>query len=208
VTTGALDPKKVEELTDKAIGFLSGAGVSALVYLGDRLGLYRALSDAGPSTSAELAAKAGLHERWVREWLHGQASAGLVRYASEGRFELTAEQAAVLADEENPAFVAGGFALMFPLLQRWEQLLESFRTGRGVPYNELGADHAVGESRFSSPWMRANLVPVILPGLEVWHPSSPQGRRLPTSVAARARRSLKSRGPIRVRNSTATTAPH
>jgi 2-polyprenyl-3-methyl-5-hydroxy-6-metoxy-1,4-benzoquinol methylase len=161
-----LDSSKVDEVTDKAIGYLSGAGVSALVYLGDRLGLYRALREAGPSTSVELAAKAGVHERWVREWLHGQASAGLVRYAGDGRFELTEEQAAVLADEENPAFVAGGFALMIPLLQRWEQLFESFRTGRGVPYNALGADHAVGESRFSSPWMRANLVAIILPGLD------------------------------------------
>lgn len=162
----ALDPKKVEEVTDKAVGYLSGAGVSALIYLGDRLGLYRVLSEAGPSTSTELAARAGLHERWVREWLHGQVSAGLVRYAGEGRFQLTAEQAAVLADENNPAFVAGGFALMMPLLQRWDKLFESFRSGRGVPYNELGPDHAQGESRFSSPWMRANLVPTILPGLD------------------------------------------
>src|SRR4051794_26012396 len=106
---GVMDPKKIDEFTDKAISYLSGAGVSALVYLGDRLGLYRALSGAGPSTSADLAAKAGLDERWVREWLHGQASAGLVRFTSEGRFELTPEQAAVLADEENPAFIAGGF---------------------------------------------------------------------------------------------------
>lgn len=166
MSTNQLDPKKLEEVTDKAIGYLTGAGVSALAYLGDRLGLYRALNAAGPSTSAELAAEAGLHERWVREWLHGQASAGLVRYAGDGRFELTAEQAAVLADEDNPAFVGGGFALMIPLLQRWESLFESFRTGRGVPYNDLGADHAVGESRFSSPWMRTNLVSVILPGLD------------------------------------------
>jgi hypothetical protein len=98
VTTGSIDPKKVEEFADKVIGYLSGAGVSALVYLGDRLGLYRALKESGPSTSAELAAKAGLHERWVREWLHGQASAGLVRYAGNGRFELTSEQAAVLVE--------------------------------------------------------------------------------------------------------------
>ncbi|MGH7630131.1 MAG: class I SAM-dependent methyltransferase [Gemmatimonadales bacterium] len=178
MTAGAIDPKKVEEITDKAIGYLSGAGVSALVYLGDRLGLYRALSESGPSTSAELAAKARLHERWVREWLHGQASAGLVRYAGDGRFELTGEQAAVLAHEENPAFVGGGFALIFPLLQRWERLFESFRTGRGVPYNELGADHAVGESRFSSPWMRANLVPVILPGLDGVAPKLAAGARV------------------------------
>jgi 2-polyprenyl-3-methyl-5-hydroxy-6-metoxy-1,4-benzoquinol methylase len=166
MTKGALDPRKVEELTDKAIGYLSGAGVSALVYIGDRLGLYRSLGESGPSTAAELAARANLHERWVREWLHGQASAGLVRYAGDGRFELTPEQAAVLADEDNPGFVGGGFALIIPLLQRWDRLFESFRTGRGVPYDELGADHAVGESRFSSPWMRANLVPVILPGLD------------------------------------------
>lgn len=166
MTTDSPDPKKVEEVADKAIGYLSGAGVSAMVYLGDQLGLYRALSELGPSRSAELAAKSGLHERWVREWLHTQASAGLVRYVGDGRFELTREQAAVLADEGNPAFVGGGFALTLSLFQRWERLFESFRTGRGVPYNDLGADHAVGESRFSSPWMRANLVPVILPGLD------------------------------------------
>lgn len=166
MTMGTPDPGKVEEIAEKAISYLSGAGVSALVYLGDRLGLYRALSESGPSTSSALAAKAGLDERWVREWLHGQASAGLVRHAGDGRFELTSEQAVVLADEDDPAFVGGGFALMLPLLQRWESVLESFRTGRGVPYNDLGPDHALGESRFSGPWMRANLVPVILPGLD------------------------------------------
>jgi len=178
MSSDAIDPKRVEEIADKAIGYLSGAGVSALAYLGDRLGLYCLLNEAGPSTSGELAAKARLHERWVREWLHGQASAGLVRYAGHGRFELTSEQAAVLADEDNPSFVGGGFALMVPLLQRWEALCESFRTGRGVPYNELGADHAVGESRFSSPWMRANLVPVILPNLDGVTPKLTAGARV------------------------------
>lgn len=178
MTTDTLDPNKVEELTETAIGYLNGAAVSAMAYLGDQLGLYRALSESGPVTSAELAAKAGLHERWVREWLHGQASAGLVCYTDDGRFDLTNEQAAVLADEENPAFVGGGFSLVMPLLQRWERLFESFRTGRGVPYNELGADHAVGESRFSSPWMRANLVPVILPGLDGVVPKLSAGAKI------------------------------
>jgi 2-polyprenyl-3-methyl-5-hydroxy-6-metoxy-1,4-benzoquinol methylase len=178
MTTVALDPEKVEAIADRAIGYLSGAGVSALVYLGDQLGLYRTLHEAGRMTSAELAARSGLHERWVREWLHGQASAGLVRYAGEGQFELTGEQAAVLADEANPAFVAGGFALIFPLLRRWEQLRESFSTGRGVPYNELGADHAVGESRFSAPWMRANLVSVIIPGLDGVTPKLTAGAKV------------------------------
>jgi hypothetical protein len=81
------NPQKIEEIADKAIGYLSGAAVSALVHLGDRLGLYRALKAAGPSTGAELAARAQLHERSVREWLHAR----LVRYAGEGRFDLTPE---------------------------------------------------------------------------------------------------------------------
>lgn len=166
MTASPLDPEKVEAFTDRVVGYLSGASISAMVYLGDQLGLYRALRGSGRMTSAELATASGLHERWVREWLHSQVSAGLVDYASDGRFELTPEQAAVLADEANAAFVAGGFALIFPLLQQWERLYESFCTGRGVPYNGLGADHAVGEARFSGPWMRANLVSVILPGLD------------------------------------------
>jgi len=163
--TAAIDPAKVAEIGERTIGYLAGASVAALVYIGDQLGLYRALHGAGRVTSTELAARALLDERWVREWLHGQASAGLVGYAGAGRFELSAEQAAVLADEDDPAFAAGRFALVVPLLNRWESLFESFRSGRGVPYNQLGADHAIGESRFSAPWMRANLVPVILPGL-------------------------------------------
>ena len=70
MTSVKLDPQKVEEVADKAPGFLSAAGVSGLVYLGDRLGLYRALSESGPSTSGQLAAKTGFHERWVRKWPH------------------------------------------------------------------------------------------------------------------------------------------
>lgn len=178
MTEGALDPKKVEQIGDRAITYLSGAAISAMVYLGDQLGLYRVLREAGAVTSAELAARSGLHERWVREWLHGQASAGLVRYVSDGLFEFTEEQAAVLADEGNPACVAGAFALLFPLLRQWERVFTSFRSGRGVPYNELGSDHAIGDSRFSGPWMRANLVPVILPGLDAVTPKLAAGAKV------------------------------
>lgn len=166
MTTRASDPGRVDEIADKAIGYLAGAAVSAMVYLGDQLGLYRALHEAGRVTSTGLAARSGLDERWVREWLHAQASAGLVCHAGEGFYELSGAQAAVLADEGHPAFAAGGFALVLPLLRQWERLYESFRSGRGVPYDKLGVDHAVGEGRFSGPWMRASLVPVILPGLD------------------------------------------
>jgi 2-polyprenyl-3-methyl-5-hydroxy-6-metoxy-1,4-benzoquinol methylase len=166
-TTGEDVPETgdLDDLGERVVGYLMGAAVSALVCLGDQLGLYRALLDTGPATSRELAARAGLDERWVREWLHGQAGAGLVRYLGEGRFGLTREQAALLADEDDPAFLAGGFGVLFDLFQGWERLHDSFRTGRGTPYDDLGPEHARDESRFSAPWMRANLVPVILPDL-------------------------------------------
>jgi 2-polyprenyl-3-methyl-5-hydroxy-6-metoxy-1,4-benzoquinol methylase len=156
----------VEQIADRAVGYLSAAAIAGLVYLGDQLGLYQAMRGAGPLTSEQVAGRAGLHERWVREWLHGQASAGLIRYAGDGRFELTEAHAAVLADDDSPDLAVGGFALMMPLLQNWERLYTAFRTGKGTRYHDLGEAHAVGEARFSGPWMRANLVPVILPGLE------------------------------------------
>src|SRR5574341_965522 len=89
---------------------LSGLVVSGMIYLGHHLGLYRALADAGPLTSTELAGKAALHERWVREWLQGQAAARLIEYKGDGRFELSPIAALVLANENSPAFAVGAFA--------------------------------------------------------------------------------------------------
>jgi 2-polyprenyl-3-methyl-5-hydroxy-6-metoxy-1,4-benzoquinol methylase len=166
MSTVISNPSEVEQVAERAIGYLSGAAVAGLVYLGDQLGLYHAMRGAGPLTSQQLAGRAGLNERWVREWLHGQASAGLVQHTAEDRFELTAAQSAVLADDESPDCAVGGFAVLMPLLQNWDRLYTAFRTGTGTRYHDLGMAHAVGEARFSGPWMRANLVPVILPGLD------------------------------------------
>jgi hypothetical protein len=105
------NPVSVDEVAERVIGYLSGTTISAMIYLGDRLGLYRTMREAGPVTSQRLASACGLHERWVREWLHAQASAGLVHYREDQRYELAPEQAAVLADEQHPAFALGGFSL-------------------------------------------------------------------------------------------------
>src|SRR5262249_14389792 len=74
---------------EHVFGFLAGAVVSGMIYLGDRMGLYRMMSGAGPLTSEDLARRTGLHERWVREWLYGQAAANLIDYKGESRFELS-----------------------------------------------------------------------------------------------------------------------
>src|SRR5437867_13117702 len=102
-----LNPEKVQDFAKHVIGYLGGAAIASMVYLGDRLSLYRALAGAGALSSTELAARTNLKERWVREWLYAQASAGLGEHVREGKFRLQPEQAAVLADESHPASLAG-----------------------------------------------------------------------------------------------------
>jgi SAM-dependent methyltransferase len=155
----------IESFSDEVVGHLTGAALSAMIFIGDRLGLYKAMQDAGWLTSETLAHKAGYDERWVREWLHSQASAGLVAHRAGGDYRLTPDRAAVLADESSEALLVGGFSLVLPLLQSFDRIERAFKTGRGVPYDGLGTDHAVGEARFSGPWMRANLVSVVVPAL-------------------------------------------
>jgi 2-polyprenyl-3-methyl-5-hydroxy-6-metoxy-1,4-benzoquinol methylase len=159
------DPEKLKDYAKVVFGALGGAMTSAMVHLGDRLGLYRALAAAGSATSAELAARTGLHERWLREWLAQQGAAGLLEHRGGGRFALSPEGVAVLADEGHPAFGAGFFAQLPALLGLAGPIAESFRTGRGLPYDALGPEGAAGIERGLAPWFRALLVPFVLPQL-------------------------------------------
>src|SRR5919112_6788235 len=90
-----IDPDKLHAFIGKVVGDFGAALSSSLVYIGQKLGLYRALAEAGPSTPAELAERTGTQERYVREWLINQAAGGYVEYdAAGGRFSLSPEQAA------------------------------------------------------------------------------------------------------------------
>src|SRR5215469_3012227 len=164
--TSNVDMAKAQKMAEHVFGMLGGALASAMIYLGDRMGLYRALQSGEPLTSHELARKMGLHERWIREWLQGQAAAGLVDYKGDGRFGLSAEAACVLADENSPLFLAGGFCALPAQMALLERLPESFRTGLGLPYDALGPDGARGVERLLAPWFRTQLVPLALPKLE------------------------------------------
>ena len=162
----ALDMEKAQKTAEHVFGLLGGALVSAMIYLGDRMGLYRAMQAGEPTTSGELARKMGLHQRWVLEWLQGQAAAGLIDYKGDGRFALSPEAAAVLADENSPLFLAGGFCALPTQMAILERLPESFRTGLGLPYDALGPEGARGVERLLAPWYRTQLVPVALPKLD------------------------------------------
>ena len=165
-TDRAVDREKLEKTVEHIFGLLGGAVVSAMIYLGDRLGLYRALADAGTVSSEELALKTGLDERWLREWLRGQAAARVIDYAGDGRFALSPEGEMVLADESSPAFSAGGFSGLPAEFAVLEKLPESFRTGLGLPYDAFGEDGNKGVERLLAPWFRNTLVPVALPALD------------------------------------------
>jgi 2-polyprenyl-3-methyl-5-hydroxy-6-metoxy-1,4-benzoquinol methylase len=160
--------------TDDEIGLFAyqvwsykqGEMVSLLIHLGDRLGLYRALRDAGPMSSEDLADRTGLHERWVREWLQGQGAAGLLEWHDDDRFELSAVAASVLADEDGSLFFAAGAFGSPPAADYVDDLAAAFRTGVGLPYDRQGPAGAHRTERMLGPWSRLALVPRILPAFD------------------------------------------
>jgi SAM-dependent methyltransferase len=138
-----------------------------MVVLGDRLGLYKAMAGAGPLTSAELAARTGTAERYVREWLSQQAAGAYVTYDNAtARFALPDEHAAVLADELSPMSLAGAFQLAFGYAHSARHVLDAFRTGEGVAYDHQDQDVFTGVERFYLPAYTANLTTAWIPALE------------------------------------------
>ena len=137
-----------------------GEMVSALMHLGTRLGLWEALRESEPCTSAELAEATGLRERWVREWLHGMAATELVQH-DDGRFALTPEARVALTDSDHWSYMPGVFGP--PMTHREiERTAEAFRTGVGMTWAEHG-DHACHmQCAMSAARQESFLVPVVL----------------------------------------------
>ena len=162
-----IDEAKLEQFVGGVVGDLGATLNTALVRIGDQLGLYRAMDGAGPLSAADLAERTDTAERYVREWLAAQAAGGYVTYDSDsGTYELPPEQAMALANEESPAFMLGGFQLAASVLADEGKLLEAFRSGEGVGWHEH--DHRLfeGTERFFRPGYRANLIGAWLPALE------------------------------------------
>jgi len=135
--------------------------------IGDRLGLYKAMAESGPITSAELAEKTGTSERYVREWLNAQAAGGFVEYNPESKhYLLPPEQALALANEDSPAFVCGAFELATATIKAEPQIEKVFRSGAGFGWHEHDAGVFTGCERFFRPGYNANLVSSWLPALE------------------------------------------
>lgn len=163
----AADPNKLEAFMGKMAGDMGAAMSASLVVLGDRLGLYKTLAKTGPSTSADLAAKAGVNERNLREWLAAQAASGYVDYdPATSKYALNDEQAAIFADEDGPAFMAGGFDVISAMFQDEPKVAEAFKTGKGVGWHEHCPCLFRGTERFFRPGYNANLVGAWIPALD------------------------------------------
>jgi SAM-dependent methyltransferase len=163
----AIDEAKLNEFMGRFVGDLGAAISAALVVIGDRLGLYRALADGEPISSEELAQRTDTDPRYVREWLSNQAAGGYVTYhPDDDRFSLSPEQAFALAQEGSPAFIPGAFQVATALTKDEPKITEAFKTGAGVGWHEHNHDLFAGTERFFRPGYSANLVSSWIPSLE------------------------------------------
>jgi SAM-dependent methyltransferase len=161
-----LDQAKLHEFVMRAVGEMGAAMNAALIVIGDKLGLYKAMSGAGPMTSAELAKKTGTTERYVREWLASQAAGGFVTYdAASGKYTLPPEQALALADETSPVFLPGFFEIVAACTKDEAKITEAFRSGKGVGWHEHDHGLFAGTERFFRPNYRAHLISEWIPAL-------------------------------------------
>jgi len=159
MTTQELDTARAEAFA----GRLFSASVEALdllaVYVGERLGLYKAMTSGGPVTARELAARAGIHERYAREWLEHQAVSGIVEVddvsAAEDkrRYTLPGAHAAALVDLDSPFSMTPLARALVSVTQTLPEVLEAFRSGGGVPWSAYGADGIEAQGDFNRPWL-------------------------------------------------------
>jgi SAM-dependent methyltransferase len=164
---GDMNQTKLHDLVGKAVAEWSIAESAPLIYIGDKLGLYRAMAGAGPLTSQELADRTGTHERYVREWLGNQAAGAVVDYdAAGGTYELSDEAAELWAQETSPFFFAGAWELIASLWADADKVADAFRSGEGIGWGEH--DHRLygGCQRLYAPLYRASLVREWIPALD------------------------------------------
>jgi ubiquinone/menaquinone biosynthesis C-methylase UbiE len=157
---------KLHDFVMKAVGEMGAAMNAALIVIGDKLGLYKAMADAGPMSSAELATKTHTDERYVREWLAAQAAGGFVTYdAATKKYTLPPEQAFALAEENSPVFLPGFFHIVSACLKDEGKITEAFTTGKGVGWHEHDQCLFAGTERFFRPNYRTHLISEWIPAL-------------------------------------------
>jgi SAM-dependent methyltransferase len=161
-----MDDTTMMDFVDRAVADVGALLGGAMVVIGDRLGLYRAMKGAGPLTSTALAERTGTAERYVREWLSAQAARGYVSYHGDGRFSLPDEHAVPLTDESSPACVIGAFEIAVGSVYATDTIVERFRTGDGFAWGSHDQHVLGGCERFFRPGYLNNLATSWVPALD------------------------------------------
>jgi SAM-dependent methyltransferase len=161
-----VDPTRQEAFAGKLFEQFCGTMSVLLASLGDRLGLFKDLAAHGPATSAELAKRTGLNERYLREWLGGLAAAGYLTYdTASKRFTLPAEHVAALAQEGGPMFAGGMLQQLPALVGVFDDVAAAFKTGGGVPQSRYAPGFWDGLERFTAGWFENLLLPAWVPAM-------------------------------------------
>jgi ubiquinone/menaquinone biosynthesis C-methylase UbiE len=161
-----INQQKLEALFGRLFGDISAGYGGVMVSLGDKLGLYKAMAGAGPLSSQEVAKRSGCAERYVREWLNSQVAGGYVDYhPTSSTYELAPEQAAILADDASPVFLAHGWKVVSSMWADEPKSLDAFRTGKGVSWGEHNEQLFCGIAAIYRNGYSASLVQEWLPAL-------------------------------------------
>jgi len=165
--SATVDQDKLEQFMDRFVQEMGAAVSAPLVLIGDRLGLYRQMCDAGPLTSTQLAERAGCDERYVREWLSAQAASGYVTYDPVGdTFTLPPEQAMCFAIEDSPVYLPGAFQIIASMYSDADRIADAFVSGAGLGWHEHSHELFEGTERFFRPGYNAHLVAEWIPALD------------------------------------------
>jgi 2-polyprenyl-3-methyl-5-hydroxy-6-metoxy-1,4-benzoquinol methylase len=162
-----VDHEKLMQFVFRAVDEVGATLNAALVVMGDKLGLYRALAGTGGLTPAELADRTSTAERYVREWLNAQAAGGYVTYnADDGRYTLPPEQTVALTEPDSPAYLPGFFQIALGSVIDSPKIVEKARSGDGLGWHEHVHDVHEGCERFFRPGYNNHLVAEWLPALD------------------------------------------
>src|SRR5205814_1368782 len=164
--SGDMDDTKMMDFVNRAVDDVGALLGGAMVVIGDKLGLYHAMAGAGWLTPAELAARTGTAERYVREWLSAQAARSYVSYDGDGRFSLPDEHAVPLTDETSAACVIGAFEIALGSVLATDKIAERFRSGGGFAWGAHDEHVLGGCSRFFRPGYINNLASACIPALD------------------------------------------
>jgi SAM-dependent methyltransferase len=165
--TMVVDEAKLNEFIGRVVGEWGAIESALLTFIGDKLGLFKAMAGAGALTPEELAKKTGTHPRIIREWLAAHAAGGFVTYnPAAGSYTLPEEQAFALTNENSPAYIVGFYQIIAGLFKDQEKIIEAFRTGKGLGWGDHHHYLFEGTERFYKPSYVANLTASWIPALE------------------------------------------